>query len=145
MTTPDSVSFALFLLAVALAVAHALDDLDEFDELDSGDDMRGRSGKGRALRDEKTFDENRVNLGRADEIIDRQTTLSLIHAMRVKADDTAVVGHHQFRMVVLSMDHIGDRIHEGQRLVVILEAKTFRQFGVSKSCVVNVMIWSWFK
>ena len=59
-----------------------------------------------------------------------QPALAAIHRMRVVFHRAAVVANHQLRVMVLAMDHVSDRIHEGQRLVIITKPKCPNQLAI---------------
>src|SRR3546814_10606252 len=68
--------------------------------------------------------ENFVNPGGADEVVLRQTTPSVVDRVRVVTHDTSIVGDDQFWMMILCMNHLGNRINEGQGGVIITKSRS---------------------
>jgi hypothetical protein len=87
----------------------------------TGKTLRGFAGESRRgfLCCSTLLPEERVDLGGADEVVFRQS----VHRVRAETHSAAVIADLEVGMVVFAMDHPGHRIHKGNGLVIVREAK----------------------
>ena len=69
----------------------------------------------------KVSNQQRVNLGRAQEITDRNT----VYVMRAEANRALAIAHRQIGVVILTIRNEGHRIDETHGLVEVFKAKRF--------------------
>ena len=64
---------------------------------------------------------NRIHFGRAYEIVFGNSAVPVIDGVGIEFHDAAIVGDDQFRMMILGVNDVGNRVDECQRFIIILE------------------------
>ena len=83
--------------------------------------------------------EDIINSSGADKIIFRQAATSLIDRVRVVTHRATIVGDQQLGMMILTVDHVSDRIDEGKRNVKIKEGKGLADLTLLQRPAVDCM------